>query len=251
MSKPLIGNQTRGGLQPLEGCDLVTVQSKSVQTFGLDQYGGRALLQCLGHIGTTIGGSAGFEGNSYKFYKGGWFSSDKTVRGKLDAGVDKSLDTAVKQMQLSMAGLAMSIGAPTEAISGFSQAIKLSFNGLDEAGIQEKITQTLADYNEALASAFIASVDRSEVPKWVDRLLGNVDASAVERLQAVAEWPAKLLQSFGTSRDQLAQLYAEGLASVRHRGATWVAQLEPGHIAAAGAHRITAVVGSRLVVTPM
>lgn len=161
----------------------------------------------------TIGGTAGFEGNSYQFYKGGWFRSDKTVRRALDAGVDKSLDTAVKQMQLSMAGLAMSIGAPTEAISGFSQAIKLSFNGLDEAGIQEKITQTLADYNEALASAFIASVDRSEVPKWVDRLLGNVDASAVERLQTVSEWPAKLLQSIGTSRDQLAQLYAEGLAS--------------------------------------
>lgn len=161
----------------------------------------------------TIGGTAGFEGNSYQFYKGGWFRSDKTVRGELDAGVDKSLDTAVKQMQLSMAGLAMSIGAPTEAISGFSQAIKLSFNGLDEAGIQEKITQTLADYNEALASAFIASVDRSEVPKWVDRLLGNVDASAVQRLQAVAEWPEKLLQRFGTSRDQLAQLYAEGLAN--------------------------------------
>ena len=160
----------------------------------------------------TIGGAAGFEGNSYQFYKGGWFRSDKTVRGELDAGVDKSLDTAVKQMQLSMAGLAMAIGAPTEAISSFSQAIKLSFSGLDEAAIQEKITQALSDYNEGLASAFIASVDRSELPKWVDRLMGNVDASAVERLQAVAEWPAKLLQSFGTSRDQLAQLYAEGLA---------------------------------------
>lgn len=161
----------------------------------------------------TIGGSAGFEGNSYQFYKGGWLRSDKTVRGDLDAGVDKSLDTAVKQMQLSMAGLATSIGAPTEAISSFSQAIKVSFNGLDEAGIQEKVKEALADYNEGLASAFIASVDRSELPKWVDRLMGNVDASAVERLQAVAEWPAKLLQSVGTSRDQLAQLYAEGLAT--------------------------------------
>lgn len=160
----------------------------------------------------TIGGSAGFEGNAYQFYKGGWFRSDKTVRSDLDASVDKNLDTAVKQMQLSMAGLATSIGAPTEAISNFSQAIKVSFNGLDEAGIQEKIKETLADYNEGLASAFIASVDRSELPKWVDRLMGNVDASAAERLQAVAEWPAKLLQSFGTSRDQLAQLYAEGLA---------------------------------------
>lgn len=160
----------------------------------------------------TIGGSAGFEGNAYQFYKGGWFRSDKTVRSDLDASVDKNLDTAVKQMQLSMASLATSIGAPTEAISSFSQAIKVSFNGLDEAGIQEKIKETLADYNEGLASAFIASVDRSELPKWVDRLMGNVDASAVERLQAVAEWPAKLLQSFGTSRDQLAQLYAEGLA---------------------------------------
>lgn len=161
----------------------------------------------------TIGGSAGFEGNSYQFYKGGWLRSDKTVRGDLDAGVDKSLDTAVKQMQLSMAGLATSIGAPTEAISSFSQAIKVSFNGLDEAGIQEKVKEALADYNEGLASAFIASVDRSELPKWVDRLMGNVDASAVERLQAIADYPAKLLQSFGTSRDQLAQLYAEGLAS--------------------------------------
>ncbi|OGT57915.1 MAG: hypothetical protein A3E01_05430 [Gammaproteobacteria bacterium RIFCSPHIGHO2_12_FULL_63_22] len=160
----------------------------------------------------TIGGSAGFEGNSYQFYKGGWLRSDKTVRGDLDAGVDKSLDTAVKQMQLSMAGLATSIGAPTEAISSFSQAIKVSFNGLDEAGIQEKVKEALADYNEGLASAFIASVDRSELPKWVDRLMGNVDASAVERLQAIADYPAKLLQSFGTSRDQLAQLYAEGLA---------------------------------------
>lgn len=161
----------------------------------------------------TIGGSAGFEGGSYQFYKGGWFRSDKTVRSDLDAGVDKNLDTAVKQMQLSMAGLATSLGQPTEAISSFSQAIKLSFNGLDEAGIQEKVQEALAGYNEGLASAFISSLDRSELPKWVDRLMGNVDASAVERLQAVAEWPAKLLQSIGTSRAQLAQLYAEGLAS--------------------------------------
>ena len=161
----------------------------------------------------TLGGSAGFDGSSYQFYKGGWLRSDKTVLGSIDPAVDKGLDTAVKQMQVSMAALATSIDAPTAAISSFSQAIKVSFNGLDEAGIQAKIQETLTTYNEALANTFIASLDVNALPSWVARLVGNTDATAVARLQEVAEWPAKLLQNAGTSRDQLAQLYAQGLAS--------------------------------------
>lgn len=161
----------------------------------------------------TFGGEAGFEGQQYRFYKGGLFRSDKTVRSELDPKLDSGLDAAVRQMQQSMLGLADSFGLPTEAITGFTQSIKLSFNGLDEAGIQAKIQEALTGYNESLASAFIESMENSEVPAWVDRLIGNTDASAVQRLQDVAEWPARLLQSFGTSRDDLVRMFTEGLAS--------------------------------------
>jgi len=161
----------------------------------------------------TLGGDAGFEGQQYKFYKGGLFRSDKTVRSELDPKLDSRLDAAVRQMQQSMLGLADSFGLPTEAITGFTQSIKLSFNGLDEAGIQAKIQEALTGYNEALAGAFIESMENSEVPAWVDRLIGNTDASAVQRLQDVAEWPARLLQSFGASRDDLVRMFTEGLAS--------------------------------------
>lgn len=161
----------------------------------------------------TLGGEAGFDGFAYRFYKGGLFRSDKTVRSELDPKLDSGLDAAVRQMQQSMLGLANSFGLPTEAITGFTQSIKLSFNGLDEAGIQAKIQEALTGYNEALAGAFIESMENSEVPAWVDRLIGNTDASAVQRLQDVAEWPARLLQSFGTSRDDLVRMFTEGLAS--------------------------------------
>lgn len=161
----------------------------------------------------TLGGDAGFEGQQYRFYKGGLFRSDKTERSELDPKLDSGLDAAVRQMQQSMLGLADSFGLPTQAITGFTQSIKLSFNGLDEAGIQAKIQEALTGYNEALAGAFIESMENSEVPAWVDRLIGNTDASAVQRLQDVAEWPARLLQSFGTSRDDLVRMFTEGLAS--------------------------------------
>ena len=39
----------------------------------------------------------------------------------------------------------------------------------------------------------------------------------------------------------------QGLAQVKHRGAQWTAQLAPGHVPAPGAHRITEITGSRLI----
>lgn len=41
---------------------------------------------------------------------------------------------------------------------------------------------------------------------------------------------------------------AEGCAQVKHRGAQWTAQLAAGQTSSAGAHRITAMTGNRLIV---
>ncbi|MPN07156.1 hypothetical protein SDC9_154422 [bioreactor metagenome] len=59
MSKPLVGNQSRRGLQILESGNTVAAQVKGLQAFGLHQHGGSSLLQSLAHVGSAISGCSG------------------------------------------------------------------------------------------------------------------------------------------------------------------------------------------------
>ena len=105
----------------------------------------------------TFGGQSGFEGESYEFYKGGWFRSDKTKTNPLDEEVRKTLGDTFNAMRVEVGTFATLLGLETDRLAGFTTSIKLSLKGLDEEAAQEKIQEALATANNELAEQVIGS----------------------------------------------------------------------------------------------
>ena len=105
----------------------------------------------------TFGGNEGFSGNSYQFYKGGWFSSDKTKTSALDPDVEAGLADQFRALQASTGLMASTLGLGTEAISSFTSSIQLSFQGLTEEQIQTRLAEEFAKVGESLASTALGT----------------------------------------------------------------------------------------------
>lgn len=105
----------------------------------------------------TFGGNEGFSGNSYQFYKGGWFRSDKTKTSALDPEVEAGLANQFRALQASTGLMASTLGLGTEAISSFTSSIQLSFQGLTEEQIQTRLGEEFAKVGESLASTALGT----------------------------------------------------------------------------------------------
>lgn len=102
-----------------------------------------------------FGGEAGFTGENYQFYKGGWFRSDKTKTSPLDADMQSGLANQFKAIQLQTALMATALGDTGQSVADFTSSIKVSFNGLTEAQIGEKLTETFAGIANDLAQTVL------------------------------------------------------------------------------------------------
>lgn len=105
----------------------------------------------------TFGGNEGFSGNSYQFYKGGWFRSDKTKTSALDPEVEAGLANQFRALQASTGLMASTLGLGTEAISSFTSSIKLSFQGLTEEQIQAQLAEEFTKVGDSLAAAALGT----------------------------------------------------------------------------------------------
>jgi hypothetical protein len=119
----------------------------------------------------------GFAGNSFAFYKGGLFRSNKTKRSPLDAVTDSLFDDAAQSVATSTRAYAEALGLPVSQINGFTQRIKLDLKGLDEAARNEAIDKAFKGFADGIAGRFAA------------QLSGQTKAgeSASQTLQRVAE----------------------------------------------------------------
>ena len=162
----------------------------------------------------TLGGDAegGSESRMYQFYKGGVFRSNKTTYSKTDEGVEAYLDNAVTVTREALRAVADSLGAPTAALDTFAISVKESFKGLSDEEVNKKLAEIVSRYAEGVSDAFLDGFEKSDVAGWAQRIAAGA-GTAAERLQAIAEFPAKMLEAFGTSRDALVQTFAEGLAT--------------------------------------
>jgi tape measure domain-containing protein len=102
-----------------------------------------------------FGGEAGFTGENFQFYKGGWFRSDKTKTSPLDADMQSGLANQFKAIQLQTALMATALGDTGQSVADFTSSIKVSFNGLTEAQIGEKLTETFAGIANDLAQTVL------------------------------------------------------------------------------------------------
>lgn len=129
----------------------------------------------------------------------------KEVLGKFVSG----LETSDKGRGGVFAGGALSSGATF----GDVQAAKdYKFNV--DLKAEDAIKAYAGELNIATIEALKAATD---LPKYAQRVLGGLDMKkltpdeAVQALQVISEYPAKILELAGTSRDALVQKFTEGL----------------------------------------
>lgn len=111
----------------------------------------------------TFGGEKGFEGEAYKFYKGGWLRSDKTKTSELDQGITKMLSTAFKTMQVQVGTFATVLGLNADKLKDFTTSVKISLHGLQGAQIDQAIQEALATANNELAQQVIGTWETTQV----------------------------------------------------------------------------------------
>lgn len=154
-------------------------------------------LKDQGIVG-DFGGDTGFEGQSYQYYKGGLFRSNKTKYGELDEELRSALGDQFNAMRVGATGMADVLGLSTDAIDKFTASIKVSFNGLDEAGIQEALKAEFDKVAESLALVTLGTTEYNRA--------GETSVEALTRLSGSLVAVNGIFENLGT------ELYATSLA---------------------------------------
>jgi phage-related minor tail protein len=126
--------------------------------------------------------SEGFSGNSFQFFKGGWFRSDKTDRSPLEANIDNGLDVAIKSLHAQTKAYGDALGLPVDALKSVTTQIRIStweLRGMKPEDAQKRLTELLTaeldKANEALAEKLIG-------PNSPYALLGETAGQTLARL---------------------------------------------------------------------
>lgn len=99
----------------------------------------------------------GFSGNTFEFYKGGLFRSNKTVRKPLDDETAKVFADQFNALDTAVRGMAESVGLSADVLDNFSYEFKLSLKGLSEADAQKKIQEMFLDVGDKMAASVLAT----------------------------------------------------------------------------------------------
>jgi hypothetical protein len=94
---------------------------------------------------------SGFDGSQYNSYKGGLFRSDKTTRQGVQPELEAFLDTSLTTLRDSTMQMARDMGLAADAVNGFNRQIKISFMGLTEEEIQQKLAKELGSVADEMA----------------------------------------------------------------------------------------------------
>lgn len=138
----------------------------------------RAFGRKLADLGVTgeFGGTEGFQGQNFTFEKGGFFRSDRERTSELDPQFQSALSNQFKAIQVQTALMADSLGLGTDAIASFTKDVRLSFMGLTEEQIAQKIEDEFVAINESLASLALGSAEFTRY--------GETSAQALTRLSS-------------------------------------------------------------------
>ena len=85
-----------------------------------------------------------------------------------------------------------------------------ALNALGDSPTLEDLTKTVGQINMAATTMKQAGVEANGLSGWMKRIAGDAPLTG-DALQAIAEYPGKLLELAGTSRDALVQKFTEGL----------------------------------------
>lgn len=113
------------------------------------------------YFGTALRGTlgtGGFDGTSFDFYKGGFLRGDKTVYSSVPEEIQALLDNTMDATTDSIENMAASLGLGTGRLADYvSDEFTLWINGLDEAGIQEKLNEQLGIASDEMAALVLGT----------------------------------------------------------------------------------------------
>jgi hypothetical protein len=137
----------------------------------------------------TLSTAEGIEGQTYKFLKGGWFRSNKTIKEALSNDIEVMFDSSIELITQQTKGYANALGLPSKAIEEFTQQIKLSFQGLSEEEINQKIADALSAFQEGLVAQYATLLEPLKIA-------GETLVQTLERL-AMIQQVSIYLNEFG------------------------------------------------------
>lgn len=163
----------------------------------------------------TFGGEQGFTGNTFEYYKGGLFRSNKTTRGTLDEGNRQELATQYTDIKSSVKGMGDALGLITGAVDSATYSIKLSLKGLSSEDsaklIQaefERITESMAglvlvtgEYSLAEEKRIETMVRLSSSLTAFNASLDQLGVTAYDASLKSADAAYKIITAFGSLED--------------------------------------------------
>lgn len=108
----------------------------------------------------TFSGADQFTGNTFQFYKGGLFRSNKTKLGTLDPMLASGLGQAYGGLTSANMAMANYLGInASDRLSGFRSDVKFSTQGLNEQQIQQKLQEVLGNVAEEQAKLLLGTYE--------------------------------------------------------------------------------------------
>lgn len=173
----------------------------------------------------TLGEADGITSYDLRRKSGTLFTGpDYSIRDNGVAAQNAALQGAFSAMKAGALQVADAFGLSADTVADFTYRIGnelinpdtggygLKLEGLTEAQVQEKTSAALAQANDAIAAQILTVGDavRTDLLPWMQRI-ADASGPTAATLQAIAEYPNKLLEVAGTSRDALVQTFAQGL----------------------------------------
>ncbi len=96
-------------------------------------------------------GAEGFTGQNFQFYKGGWFRSDKTKYSDMESETLNAFNSEFALSRIVVTKLGETLGMSTDFLDSFSKEIKISFMGLTEEQISQKLAELFGDIKNEMS----------------------------------------------------------------------------------------------------
>ncbi len=153
-----------------------------------------------------FGGESGFEGRTFKYYKGGLFRSDKTEYSALEEETRKAFADTFTAMKDGTKGMAEVLGLGTEAIDGFTAHIKVSLNGLSAEEADKRLKEEFDKIAETLASTTLGTEEYTREGETAVETLSRLSGSLVGVNAVFENLGYTLYQSSLAGADMASQL---------------------------------------------
>jgi len=111
-------------------------------------------------IEATFSMAEGIAAHTYKFYKGGWFRSDKTKWSEAPDELTNPLGQAFSEIGKTVTDFSKIMKLNSASLKGVEFEMKFSTKGMSQEEIQERLMEGMEEYSELLVKKVIPNIGR-------------------------------------------------------------------------------------------